>query len=67
MASLAEMKTAVKSLYDSSAWRYKVDLMKKEQIYAIYQKSNKAGKFNKEKKEEDYHQLTLAEVEKEYG
>lgn len=65
MASIStnQMRMAILSVYpNSSRWAHRVDNMRPIQIYAVYRKFEKEGRFDRSRKEDDYHQLTLFEL-----
>ena len=57
-----DMRMAILSVYpDSSRWRRRVEKMRGIQVYAVYKKFEKEGRFDKSRKE-DFHQMTLFEL-----
>lgn len=57
-----DMRLALQAVYpDSSRWKRRVENMRGIQVYAVYKKFEKEGRFEKSKKE-DFHQMTLFEL-----
>lgn len=63
MASISEMRTALKTAYPGREWKRKVDRMPDRQVYSIFQDIQRRNKKKEEEKREDiiHHQYTLDE------
>lgn len=67
--TVQQMRNDISNVYDSWKWRNRVEGMPNAQVIAIYKTMQKSGKLNsrdtKIKKQPQYHQMTIFELEKE--
>ena len=63
MASISEMRTALKTAYPGREWKRKVDRMPDRQVYSIYTEIQNRNKKKEMEKQYDilHHQYTLDE------
>lgn len=64
--SIEQMRAAIREVYPGQRWKLRVNNMKADQVYAIYNHFLNSGKFDevkkiKEQKQEEPKQMTLAD------